>query len=130
MRSRTSHFLWLALLAWAAQLCLPFAHSMAMARADAGVAAWCGPASTALEAKISLLPHEVRNIIAPGSSAWERQLQCEQSCANGLGHLAVRDVNTVSPDVWPSYHGKAVAPDSIPSGPQNVLGARGPPNFS
>ena len=119
MRSRTSHFLWLALLAWAAQLCLPFAHSMAMARADA-----------ALEAKISLLPHEVRNIIAPGSSAWERQLQCEQSCANGLGHLAVRDVNTVSPDVWPSYHGKAVAPDSIPSGPQNVLGARGPPNFS
>ncbi|HKY89599.1 MAG TPA: hypothetical protein VJM11_01115 [Nevskiaceae bacterium] len=61
-------FVWLALVAWLAQLCLPVAHAAAMAERGGLHRGWCNTGLPAvgtevLAQKIAALPGEIRRII-------------------------------------------------------------------
>lgn len=87
VRPLTCHplFLWLALIAWAAQLCLPAAHAAVMAQTDAGMAAWCGARSASMAEQLAQLPEEIREILEKGSVQAEQHQDCVQFCANAAG---------------------------------------------
>ncbi len=87
VRPLTRHplFLWLALIAWVAQLCLPVAHAAVMAQTDAGMAAWCGPQSAGMAEQLAQLPEEIRAILEKGSVQAEQHQDCVQFCANAAG---------------------------------------------
>lgn len=87
VRHATRHplFLWLALIAWAAQLCVPAAHAAVMAQADAGMATWCGARSAGMAEKLALLPEEIREILEQGSVQAEQHQDCMQFCASAAG---------------------------------------------
>ena len=82
--SRSRPLIWLALLAWAAQLCLPAAHAAVMAQQEAGLATWCGASSPAMAQKIAQLPAEVREILQKGSTQAEQHQDCAQFCLSAI----------------------------------------------
>jgi hypothetical protein len=83
---RSRPLIWIALLAWLAQLCLPAAHAAVMARHDGGLSGWCGNFSPAMAAKVAALPDEIRDIIAPGADEHAAmQAECLLACAGTLG---------------------------------------------
>lgn len=84
---RPRPLIWIALFAWFAQLCLPAAHAAVMARHDAGVPGWCGSFSPAMAAKVTALPAEIRDIIAPGADehADAMQAECFLLCGGTIG---------------------------------------------
>lgn len=82
---RSRPLIWIALFAWFAQLCLPTAHAAVMAQQDAGMAAWCGVDSPALQAKLAQLPDEVRKILEKGSAQAEQHMECVSFCASAGG---------------------------------------------
>lgn len=82
---RSRPLIWIALFAWIAQLCLPTAHAAVMAQQDAGMAAWCGVESPALQAKLAALPDEVREILEKGNAQAEQHAECLSLCANAGG---------------------------------------------
>lgn len=77
---RSRRLIWIALLAWLAQLCLPLAHAAAMAQPEAGLATWCGGFSPAMTQKLATLPIEVREILQKGSSHSAHHQDCVQFC--------------------------------------------------
>ena len=82
---RTRRLIWIALIAWLAQMCLPSAHAAVMARHDAGLSGWCGSFSPAMAAKVAALPDEIRDIIAPGADDHAAmQAECLLLCAGSL----------------------------------------------
>jgi hypothetical protein len=72
--------LWLALLAWLAQLCLPLVHASAMAASPAGMAGWCGDPARAM-AVLAQLPPELREGLDPGGARGAPAVDCAQLCA-------------------------------------------------
>lgn len=70
----------LALLAWFAQLCLPWVHAASMAVVPAPMAAWCGDPARA-SAVIAGLPAELRQSLDPDGSSADLLATCAQVCA-------------------------------------------------
>ncbi|MGQ0528530.1 MAG: hypothetical protein ACT4PG_01685 [Panacagrimonas sp.] len=81
---RSRPLIWIALLAWAAQLCLPAAHAAVMAEQGAGLATWCGARSPGMEQKIAQLPAEVRQILQKSSAQAEQHQDCAQFCLSAI----------------------------------------------
>ncbi|MGQ0619562.1 MAG: hypothetical protein ACT4QA_06535 [Panacagrimonas sp.] len=80
----------LALLGWLAQLCLPLAHASVMAERGLGLPGWCGVGSPALDAKLSELPSEIRDILGDRFSQGDH---ASDNCAK----LCVAPVGTAPP---------------------------------
>lgn len=93
---RSRRLIWLALIAWLAQLCLPVAHAAAMAQPEAGLATWCGGFSPAMTQKLAALPDEVREILQKGSAHSGHHQDCAQHCANPVGGAPPPAAVTVS----------------------------------
>ncbi len=82
---RSRPLIWIALIAWLAQLCLPVAHASVMAQQEAGLATWCGEFSPAMTQKLAALPDDVREILQKGSAQSGQHQDCAQLCANAVG---------------------------------------------
>lgn len=86
MATRAHSFrIFVALVAWLAQLCLPMAHAASMAATGLGTAAWCGANSPALRAQLAQLPSEIRQILEDSTSLTDHADDCAQCCASANG---------------------------------------------
>lgn len=124
--------LWLALLGWLAQLCMPVAHAAAMAERGLGLATWCGQGSAALEAKLAELPGEIREILKDSISHGEHASEaCADLCITPPGGalpvlaatVALRAAGIEKP-VEPT------AADALLTPRPNAFPARGPPKHT
>lgn len=93
---RSRRLIWIALIAWLAQLCLPVAHAAVMAQPRAGLATWCGEFSPAMTRKLAALPLEVREILQQGSAQSGAHQDCSQLCANAASGAVPPPAVTVS----------------------------------
>lgn len=87
LRSRS--LIWLAVMAWLAQICLPAAHAAVMAEQGGGMAVWCGTNSPGMQAQLAKLPDEVREILEQGGAQAEKHSDCVSYCSTtGTAPLA------------------------------------------
>ena len=127
---RSRRLIWIALIAWLAQLCLPVAHAAVMAQPEAGLATWCGEFSPAMTQKLAALPLEVREILQKGSAQAGQHQDCAQLCANAAAGALPPTPVTVSL--------RAAGLEAAPAQPAvrahhaytNSVPARGPPQAS
>lgn len=127
---RRRPLLWIALIAWFAQLCLPAAHAAAMAQQEAGIAVWCGVATPGLQAELAKLDHEIRTILDPGSPQADSHDDCAAYCASASSADPVVEPASVRLRAAGLEAAPRPAVESLRAAPWRSPPVRGPPYFS
>ncbi|MGB0956074.1 MAG: hypothetical protein ACPGZP_08740 [Panacagrimonas sp.] len=117
----------IAVFAWMAQLAMPVVHAAQMTQGSGGIAAWCGPNSSALKAEIAKLPAPLQDILLQDVAANPDHQQCAQFCASALNlALPAPPAKTVDATLLSLAH-TGDAPNMLGENRLHQPPARGPP---